>query len=97
MAGTEFSKVWVTAITILLQRDVAGAEDDWAEEDKVKNRQADKLLKVECSEDVCGAKLLLLSGRERSAHHMNLQNDGQKKLQQAPQLLGKNPNNVTGR
>lgn len=52
MAGTEFSTVWVTT---LLQRDVAGAEeatitiaevaeDDRAGEDKVKNRQADKLL-----------------------------------------------------
>ena len=48
----EFSTVWVTT---LLQRDVAGAEeatitiaevaeDDRAGEDKVKNRQADKLL-----------------------------------------------------
>ena len=105
MAGTEFSAVWVTT---LLQRDVAGAEeatititevaeDDRAGEDKVKNSQADKLLKVECSEDVFGAKPLLLSDRERSAHHMNLQNDGQKELQQAPQLLGKNPSNVTGK
>ena len=63
MAGREFSRVWATATEISLEKDVAyteeaavtifgiaeedGAEEDDAEEDEVKNRPADKLLKVE--------------------------------------------------
>jgi len=58
MAGSEFSRAWATATAISLEIDVVdieeaavtatgAADDDEAEEDEVRNRPADKLLKVE--------------------------------------------------
>ena len=59
IARSEFSKVWATATTISLKIDVAdieeaavtttrAADNDGANKDVVKNRPANKLLKVEC-------------------------------------------------
>ena len=58
MAGNKFCWVWATATEISLEKDVAYteeaavtifgiAEEDGAEEDEVKDRPTDKLLKVE--------------------------------------------------
>ena len=60
MAGSEFSRAWLTPTAILLERDVedteaptatatGAAEDDGAAEDVVKNRPADRLSEVEHS------------------------------------------------
>lgn len=58
MAGSEFSTDWATATAVSLDIDKAdideaavtitgAADDDWADEDEVENRPAEKLLKVE--------------------------------------------------
>ena len=63
MAGSEFSKAWATATAISLDIDVVdideaavtitgAADDDRADDDEVKNRPADKLLKVERGWDI---------------------------------------------
>ena len=68
MAGSEFSRAWTTATAISRERDVAdieeaavtttgAADDDRAEEDEVRNRPADKLLKVEHGWDMLKTKI----------------------------------------
>lgn len=86
MAGREFSRVWATATEISLEKDVAyteeaavtifgiaeedGAEEDGAEEDEVKNRPADKLLKVESGWEMLRTQkpTIVRSRKVRSAH-----------------------------
>ena len=51
MAGSKFSETWATATTILLDIDVVDI-DDRVNEYKVKNRPADKLLKVKLGWDI---------------------------------------------
>ena len=57
MAGSEFSTDWATATAVSLDIDKADideaaltitgvADDDWADEDEVENRPAEKLLKI---------------------------------------------------
>ena len=63
MAGSEFSKAWTTATVLSLDIDVVdidkatvtvtrAADNDRADEDEVKNRPADKLLKVKRGWDI---------------------------------------------
>ena len=52
MARSEFSTEWAMAIAISLERDVADTE-----EDEVKNRPVDKLLKVKRSWDMLKTKI----------------------------------------
>lgn len=73
MAGSEFSKAWATAPTLSLDIDVVdidkatvtvirAADNDRADEEEVKNRPADKLLKVERGWDI------LKTNSERKRH-----------------------------
>jgi len=72
-AGSEFSKAWATATALSLDIDVVDidkatvtvtgvADNDRADEDEVKNRPADKLLKVERGWDI------LKTNSERKRH-----------------------------
>ena len=67
MAGSEFSRAWATATAISLEMYVAGIEEaaitttgyadyDRADEDEVKNRPADRLLKIERDWDMLKTK-----------------------------------------
>lgn len=73
MARSEFSKAWTTATALSLDIDVVNidkatvtvtgaADNDRANEDEVKNRPADKLLKVEHGWDI------LKTNSERKRH-----------------------------
>ena len=73
MAGSKFSKAWTTATALSLDIDVVGidkatvtvtraADNDRADEDEVKNRPADKLLKVKRGWDI------LKTNSERKRH-----------------------------
>ena len=73
MAGSEFSKAWATTTALSLDIDVldiykamvtvtGAADNDRADEDEVKNRPADKLLKVERGWDT------LKTNSERKRH-----------------------------
>ena len=93
VASSEFSRRWAMAPAILLERDVegtedaaisttGGGEDDGATEDVVKNRPANKLLKVECCWDMLRTKPMiarLINARsphkptERRTKHHNCQ------------------------
>ena len=81
MAGNKFCWVWATATEISLEKDVAYteeaavtifgiAEEDGAEEDEVKNRPADKLLKVESGWKMLRTQkpTIVRSRKVRSAH-----------------------------
>lgn len=80
MAGSEFSRVWASATEISLERDVAYteeatvttigvAQDNGAKEDEVKNRPADRMLKVERGWEMLTKKPAILRSRKvRSPH-----------------------------
>ena len=88
MAGSEFSRVWASATEISLERDVAYteeatvttigvAQDNGAKEDEVKNRPADRMLKVERGWEMLTKKPAILRSRKvrspHEPHHTNPQ------------------------